>query len=107
MHTEVEVRSAKPALKAYKRYDQRGMFLFVTPSGARLWRLKYRIFGKEKLLALGAYPDVSLNLSSATRLDHWLPMASTLLRRSEPSAKRARIRSLPLPPSTSSFGASI
>jgi hypothetical protein len=45
------------------------MFLFVTLCGARLWRLKYRIFGKEKLLALGAYPDVSLNLSSATRLD--------------------------------------
>jgi hypothetical protein len=47
MLPEVAVHSAKPAPKAYKRYDERGMFLFVPTSGARLWRLKYRIFGKE------------------------------------------------------------
>lgn len=56
MLTEAAVRSAEPASKAYKRYDERGMFLFVTPSGARLWLLKYRIFGKEKLLALARIP---------------------------------------------------
>ena len=67
MLTEATVRSARPAPKAYKRYDERGMFLFVTPSGARLWRLKYRIFGKERLLALGAYPDVSLGRAREKR----------------------------------------
>jgi integrase len=67
MLTEITVRSAKPAPKAYKRFDEKGMFLFVTPTGSRLWRLKYRIYGKEKLLALGAYPDVSLKRAREKR----------------------------------------
>lgn len=67
MLTEAAVRSAKPAPKAYKRYAEKGMFLFVPPSGALLWRHKYRIFGKEKLLALGAYPDVSLKRAREKR----------------------------------------
>lgn len=50
----------RPQEKAYKRFDARGLFLLVTPTGGRLWRYKYRIGGREKLLALGAYPDVSL-----------------------------------------------
>jgi len=37
------------------------MFLLVTPAGGKLWRLKYRIDGKEKLLAIGAYPETSLS----------------------------------------------
>nr|WP_283249330.1 Arm DNA-binding domain-containing protein [Caenibius sp. WL] len=41
--------------------DGAGMFLLVTPAGGKLWRLKYRIDGREKLLAMGAYPDVSLS----------------------------------------------
>jgi hypothetical protein len=36
------------------------LFLLVTPSGGKLWRLKYRYEGKEKLLSLGAYPEISL-----------------------------------------------
>lgn len=84
MLTEVEVRSAKPASKAYKRYDERGMFLFVTPSGARLWRLKYRIFGKEKLLALGAYPDVSLKRAREKRDEARSLVADGI----DPSAKK-------------------
>jgi integrase len=67
MLTETAVRAAKATEKSYKRSDEKGMFLFVTPSGARLWRLKYRIGGKEKLLALGAYPDVSLKRAREKR----------------------------------------
>jgi integrase len=58
--TDIQVKRAKPAEKAYLMYDGRGLFLFVTPTGGKLWRWKYRIDGREKLMALGKYPDVSL-----------------------------------------------
>jgi integrase len=58
--TDTAVRNAKPKEKAYKLFDGGGLFLMVNPKGSRYWRLKYRIKGKEKLLALGVYPDVSL-----------------------------------------------
>jgi integrase len=58
--TNMEVRNAQPKEKAYKKGDARGLFLFVTPSGGKLWRWKYKKDGKEKLMALGKYPDVSL-----------------------------------------------
>ena len=58
--TDTAIRSIKPQAKPVKLSDGGGMFLFCTPSGGRLWRLKYRFGGKEKLLALGAYPAVSL-----------------------------------------------
>jgi len=54
------VRNSKPRTKPYKVFDGEGLFLLVTPAGGRYWRLKYVFDGKEKLLALGVYPDVSL-----------------------------------------------
>jgi integrase len=58
--TELQVRNAKPQVKSYKLSDSGGLFLLITPSGGRLWRYKYRYNGKEKLLAMGAYPDIGL-----------------------------------------------
>lgn len=58
--TASQVKSAKPAIKAYKLSDGRGLYLLVQPNGAKYWRLKYRLGRKEKLLAIGVYPDVSL-----------------------------------------------
>ncbi len=58
--TDVAIRNAKPGAKAVKLADGGGMFLLVTPAGGRLWRLKYRMDGREKLLAIGAYPEISL-----------------------------------------------
>lgn len=58
--TDVAVRNAKHGAKAVKLADGGGMFLLVTPAGGKLWRLKFRIDGREKLLALGAYPEISL-----------------------------------------------
>ena len=58
--TDVAIRNAKPGDKPFKLTDGAGMFLLVTPAGGKLWRLKYRIEGREKLLALGAYPEVGL-----------------------------------------------
>ena len=60
MLNDTKVRNAKAREKSYKLFDERGLFLLVTPPGGRLWRLKYRINGREKLISLGAYPDVTL-----------------------------------------------
>lgn len=58
--TDIKCKSAAPKEKPYKLADGGGMFLDVRPTGAKYWRLKYRMNGKEKLLALGVYPEVSL-----------------------------------------------
>lgn len=55
-----QVDTSKPKDKAYKLADGGGLYLLVNTSGSKYWRLKYRIAGKEKLLALGVYPDVTL-----------------------------------------------
>ena len=52
--------NAKPKEKPYKLADGGGMYLEITPSGGKLWRLKYRFGGKEKLLSLGKYPQTTL-----------------------------------------------
>ncbi len=58
--SDAAIRKAKPARKPYKLSDSGGLFLLVQPTGSKWWRYKYRFEGKEKLLALGAYPDVGL-----------------------------------------------
>jgi integrase len=58
--TDVAIRNAKPRGKPYKVGDTLGLFLLVQPSGGKLWRVKYRIDGKEKKLAIGIYPQVGL-----------------------------------------------
>lgn len=58
--TDPAVRNAKPSDKPRKLADEKGLFLLITPSGGKWWRLKYRFGGKEKLLSLGVYPDVGL-----------------------------------------------
>ncbi len=59
--TILECRNAKPQTKKYKLFDGKGLYLEVRPNGAKYWRLKYRFLGKEKLLALGVFPEVSLS----------------------------------------------
>jgi Integrase len=58
--SDVKVRTAKPEAKAYKLTDGDGMVLLVHPNGSKYWRLRYRFDGKEKMLALGIYPEVTL-----------------------------------------------
>lgn len=55
-----QIEVSKPRDKAYKLSDGGGLYLLVNPNGSKYWRLKYRIAGKEKLLAVGVYPAVSL-----------------------------------------------
>ena len=65
--TDVTVRNAKAQDKPTKLFDERGMFLHITPGGGKWWRLKYRFEGREKLLSLGTYPDISLKLAREAR----------------------------------------
>ena len=59
--TDIALRNAKPMAKDYKLTDEKGLYLLVTPSGGRLWKLKFRNkVGVEKKLSLGTYPEVSL-----------------------------------------------
>lgn len=61
--TDVAIKKAKPSKTPYKLSDAGGMFLWVTPSGGKSWRWSYRYDRKQKLMALGLYPAVSLSLA--------------------------------------------
>lgn len=86
--SDAALRAAKPQAKAYKLWERRGsgrgLHLLVTPQGGKLWRLKYRFAGKEKLLALGRYPDVSLAMAR-TRRDEARRLVATGI---DPAAQR-------------------
>ena len=59
--TDLQVKKTRATDKVQKLSDGGGLYLLVQPNGAKYWRLKYRYVGVEKVLALGAYPDVSLS----------------------------------------------
>lgn len=58
--TDAAIRKAKPADKPIRIFDGGGLYIEIAPSGGKLWRLKYRFGGKEKRLAIGTYPEISL-----------------------------------------------
>ncbi len=58
--TDTAIKKVKPGIKPVKLSDGKGMYLLVNPTGSKLWRWKYRVLGKEKVMSLGSYPDVSL-----------------------------------------------
>ena len=65
MLKDIQIRQAKPKDKVYRLYDGGGLYLEITPSGGRYWRYKYRVtiagVRKEKRLAIGVYPEISLS----------------------------------------------
>lgn len=67
--TDATLRNLKPKEKAFKIADSGGLHIFVSPAGGRLWRFKYRIEGKERLLSLGAYPLIGLKAARDARDD--------------------------------------
>lgn len=58
--TDTAIKNAKSSERPTKLFDGGGMYLLVSPTGGKLWRIKYRFGGKEKLLSLGTYPEVTL-----------------------------------------------
>lgn len=89
MLTDKAAQATLPKDRPYKLSDSGGLYLFVTPKGGKSWRLKYRYYGKEKLLVLGRYPAMSLKQARAAREDAKRILASG----QDPSleSKRARL----------------
>jgi integrase len=65
--TEARIRNAKPKGQPYKLRDGGGLYLLITPANARLWRLRYKVSGRESMLGLGTYPATSLKAARARR----------------------------------------
>ena len=63
------LRTVKPRAKAQKYADGGGLYLYVSPSGGKLWRMDYRVDGKRKTASFGAYPAVSLKEARKRRDD--------------------------------------
>jgi integrase len=89
--TETAVKAVKPEAKARKIYDERGLFLFVPPSGTRLWRMKYKFGGREKLLALGEWPHTSLKRARERREEAHRLLADGIDPAAKKKAERAAI----------------
>jgi len=88
--TPLEVKNAKAGLKPKRLYDERGLYLEVSPNGGKWWRFKYRIDGKEKRLSLGVFPDVGLKDARESREEARKLVAKGI----DPSAKRKSERDL-------------
>ncbi len=67
--TDVQIKRIKPKTKPYKVSDGGGLFLWVTPSGGKIWRWTYRYEGRAKLMSFGSYPDVPLSLARERHLE--------------------------------------
>jgi len=65
--TDTAIRKAKPKDKPYKVSDSQGLYLLVNPRGSKLWRVKYRINGVERKLAIGSYPEITLAEARSAR----------------------------------------
>ncbi|TCM15782.1 uncharacterized protein DUF4102 [Novosphingobium sp. PhB165] len=90
--TELEVKYAAKRGKPYKPADGGGLHVLVHPNGSKLWRMKYRFDGKEKLLSFGQYPKVSMAHARARREEAKVLLAAgkdpAVQRNVEPSAGR-------------------
>jgi integrase len=86
--TDIAIRKAKPQEKPVKLYDSAGLFLLLNPNGSRWWRFKYRFAGKEKLLSMGTYPEVSLKEAREKRDQARKQIAAGI----DPGAERKAIK---------------
>ena len=83
---DTEIKALKPREKNYRKADSGGLYIEVFPNGSKLWRWKFRVAGKEKRLALGAYPAVSLKDARAKRDEEKAKLSSGL----DPALERKR-----------------
>lgn len=100
---DLAIRKAGPRDKPYKLTEGGGLYLLVTPAGGKLWRLKYRAGGKEKLLSLGKYPDVPLARAGELAAIARRKIADGLDPAAEKADARARRAKIECPPEVVTF----
>lgn len=88
--TAIAVKSARPKESPYKLPDERGLHLLVKPTGSKLWQMRYRFGGRESMLGLGVYPEVSLQDARARRDEARQKLRDGI----DPAAQRREVRSL-------------
>ena len=99
--TVTEIKALKPLARPFKTADGKGLYLEVFPNGSKLWRWKYRIAGKEKRMAFGAWPDVSLAKARELRDT----ARGQLVAGNDPSLERKKARAALQFESTNTFAA--
>lgn len=88
--THIEIKNLQPESKSKKYFDGKGLYLLVSPNGGKWWRIKYRIHGKEKLLSLGTFPEVSLSQARKNRDEFRKQIAQNI----DPSLERQIIKQI-------------
>ncbi|WP_288648738.1 tyrosine-type recombinase/integrase [uncultured Klebsiella sp.] len=76
MLTVKQIEAAKPTDKSYRLADSGGLFLFVPPSGKKVWRMRYRFEGREKTLVIGPYPEIPLTEARAKQSEAKMKLLS-------------------------------
>lgn len=100
MLTVKQIDAAKPAEKSYRLADSGGLFLFVPPTGKKVWRMRYRFEGKEKTLVIGPYPEISLTEARAKQADAKIRLLSGI----DPAGQKQAIKKKEKYEATDSFG---
>ncbi|ELY6363651.1 tyrosine-type recombinase/integrase [Cronobacter sakazakii] len=100
MLTVKQIDAAKPADKPYRLADAGGLFLFVPPSGKKVWRLRYRFEGKEKTLVIGPYPEISLTEARAKQSEAKIKLLSGI----DPAEQKQAIKKKEKEAGADSFG---
>ncbi|EGT5708819.1 tyrosine-type recombinase/integrase [Cronobacter sakazakii] len=100
MLTVKQIDAAKPADKPYRLADAGGLFLFVPPSGKKVWRLRYRFEGKEKTLVIGPYPEISLTEARAKQSEAKIKLLSGI----DPAEQKQAIKKKEKEADADSFG---
>ncbi|EGT4273344.1 tyrosine-type recombinase/integrase [Cronobacter sakazakii] len=100
MLTVKQIDAAKPADKPYRLADAGGLFLFVPPSGKKVWRLRYRFQGKEKTLVIGPYPEISLTEARAKQSEAKIKLLSGI----DPAEQKQAIKKKEKEAAADSFG---
>ncbi len=97
--TDITIRNTKPNTKTKKLFDERGLYLEISPAGGKWWRLKYRFNNKEKRISLGVYPDVGLKDARGRRDEARKMLANGI----DPSENRKAMKSARKERSANSF----
>ncbi|EPY6930792.1 tyrosine-type recombinase/integrase [Klebsiella pneumoniae] len=100
MLTVKQIEAAKPTDKSYRLADSGGLFLFVPPSGKKVWRMRYRFEGKEKTLVIGPYPEIPLTEARAKQSEAKMKLLASV----DPAEQKRAIKKKEKEERADSFG---